>query len=404
MRSQSTDHSRQRDHTPAFCISPAGTPHDGAHAALLIHVVNPLEQIRRTVLFPVANLMVAIGIVALLAGCTGCRFGLRGPEDGLASAPRPRFSTDPQMEEIVDHLNRNVSKLHAWQARTVKIRANNMPGLKGSLAVEEGQHLRMVVDSPLGREVDMGSNQDSFWIWAKRLEPAYVFCRHEQIEAARQSLGVPFEPQFLMQALGVAPLETKDLKMQIDPTGQRARLIQPVVMAHGHSMQKVMTVDLVHGVVTEHCIHDGRGHIIALARLEEFRMDKQSGVIMPHRLKLDWPQQQMSLVMNLGHVEINPPSIPSQIWDMPRMPGVQMVDLGKDAQVGMRIGDQRTAQSTQLQQQEDPAADDDTGRIQLSLDESDGPEIQFDRPESVDPVEYKTAPIERPEQKKSWDE
>ena len=358
----------------------------------------------------------ALAIAACMMSLEGCSnlagFRLRSPQNHLSSVPRPRFSTDPQMEEVVDHLNRNVDKLHAWQAHGVKIRANNMP-LSGTLAVEEGQHLRLVVNSIAGHEVDMGSNNDVFWIWAKRMEPSYVYCRHEQIDAARQTLGVPFEPQWLMTALGVAPLETRGLTMQIDSTGQHARLVQPVVTAHGLPMQKVMHVDLVHGVITEHSIYDSRGVKVAQARLEDFRVDKSSGVVLPHRVKLDWPQNQMSLVMNLGHVEINPPSIPAQIWDMPRMPGVQMVDLGKDSPLGTRIADRGTESAVRLLDPEDVPQNDDTGRAQLSLDESDGAtgvESDFDaaapfgRPDAVAPVEHRTTPIERPAKRNWWDE
>jgi hypothetical protein len=351
-------------------------------------------------------LVAMIVAIATIEGCTGMGgFRFRQSQDHLASVPRPRFSTDPQMEEVVDHLNRNVQKLHSWQAHNVKIRANNMP-LSGTLAVEEGQHLRLVVNSIAGHEVDLGSNQDVFWIWAKRMEPAYVYCRHEQIDVARQALGVPFEPQWLMQALGVAPLETQGLTMQIDSTGKQARLVQPVVTAHGMPLQKVMQVDLTHGVITEHSIYDSHGQKIAQARLEDFRLDKSTGVILPRRVKLDWPQNQMSLVMNFGNIEVNPRAIPSQIWDMPEMPGVQMVDLGRGARPEVRIADRDSDPSIQLQEPEEVAGD-DSGRVSLGWDEpEDDPQVEttFDRAKSVERVEYQTTPIERPGKRNWWDE
>ncbi len=356
-------------------------------------------------LLRLAGLAILAALMMPLPGCAGLgRFGLHGPRDHLA-AVRPRFSDDPQLEEVVDHLNRNIQKLHAWKAHSVKIRANNMPGLSGSLAVEEGQHLRMVVNSLGGHEVDMGSNNDVFWIWAKRMEPSYVYCRHEQIDSARQTLGVPFEPHWLMQALGVESLDKQNLKMQIDPTGQRARLVQSVVTAHGYPMEKVMQVDLVHGIITEHCIYDSRGAKIAQARLDDFRVDKATGVILPHRVTLDWPQNKMSLVMNFGHVEINP-AISSQIWEMPPpMPGVQVVNLGKESQLGIQFAGVPKDQVAQLQEPEDAASDDDTGRVRLSLDTADGggDESPFERTDAVSPVEHSTAPIERPGKAEWWD-
>jgi hypothetical protein len=350
---------------------------------------------------PAYRCLCLIIAVASLMSTTGCatfsRFWLRNPNQ-LASNPLPRFSDDPQLEEVVDHLNRNVERLHAWRAGSVKIRANNMPGLSGSLVVEEGSHLRMVVNSLAGHEVDMGSNDDVFWIWAKRMEPSYVYCRHDQIELARQSLGVPFEPQWLMQALGVAPLETRDLTMKIDPAAHQAMLVQPIYSAHGQPLQNVMLVDLIRGVITEHSIHNAQGQKLAIAKLDDFRVDKQSGAVLPHRVRLDWPQNQMSLVMNMGHIEINPPTIPTQIWDMPSMSGVQAVNLGIEARPGVRVVG---VPSDGLQgiETESPEGDSEGSGLEMTLDDSFESEVPIQR-QRVSPtgnsVEHGTLPIERP--------
>lgn len=354
--------------------------------------------------------------VSLAVSGSGCSTlaNLRLRNAYQASAvPRPRFSADPQMEEVVDHLNQNVEKLHSWRAHNVKIRANNMP-LSGTLAVEEGQHLRLVVESLAGHEVDLGSNDDVFWIWAKRMEPAYIYCSHEQIDDARDALGVPFEPEWLMQALGVAPLDTNGLTMQIDPTGKKARLVQQIVTAHGQPLQKVITVDLVQGVIVQHEIHDARGQLIAQARLEDYRVYKESGVVLPRRVRLDWPQYEMSLVMNFGQIEVNPAGIPGQIWDMPQMPGVQMVNLGEEAAARTRTargpqGTTRTAgvpreplpreSAVELMEPEtEPAADDDTGRVRLVAEdpEREYADVSDDGSSPLQATEFQTAPIERP--------
>ena len=341
-------------------------------------------------------------LLSVLPGCIGLgNLRFRNPNDQLTTV-RPRFSDDPQLEEVVDHLNRNVEKLSSWRAHSIQIRANNIP-LHGTLAVEKGGHLRLQVNTVVGHEVDLGSNDDVFWIWAKRMEPSYVYCRHDQIDSARQSLGVPFEPDWLMQALGVSPIDPTGLTMQIDATNHRARLVQPVVTAHGHTMQKVMLVDLVNGVIVEHSVHDGRGQKLAQARLGDFRVDRKSGAVLARHVNLDWPQNQMSLVMNLGHVDVNPSSIPSQIWAMPEMPGVKMVDLGKESSF-TRTAANRDEPLVRLLEPEtmETTDPDDAGRVTLSGDETPDPSsTPFEEPESV---EFQTTPIERPSAKVRWDE
>ena len=288
------------------------------------------------------SLIVALIVVCTLPGCAGMRgFGNRSAVDPMAGAPKPRWAEDPQVEEVVDHLNRNVEKLHAWQANKVKIRAkvdNIHVPLNGMLAVERGRHLRLVVDSLVGNEVDIGSNDERFWVWAKRMPaPQYVSCRHEQLDDVRQSMGIPFEPEWLMQALGVSPLTVEGTKLEIEPTARQARLVQQITSAHGKPLRKVVLVDLHRGVIVEHSIYDYNGQRIAVARLEDHQLDKASGAVLPRRVKLDCPQSDLSLVMQLGPIEVNPRGIPSQIWDMPKMPGYQMVDLGAAVRPGTRL-------------------------------------------------------------------
>ena len=329
----------------------------------------------------------ALALITTLPGCVGFRgFGWRHAVDPLAGAPRPRWAEDPQVEEVVDHLNRNVNKLEAWRANSVRIRANNMP-LSGTLAVERGRHLRLVVNSIAGNEVDMGSNDELFWVWAKRMPPPeYVYCRHEHTEAVRQAMGIPFEPEWLMQALGVSPLSSKDTKLEIEPTARQARLVQQVTSAHGHPLRKVILVDLPRGVILEHSVYDYNGKPIAIARLDEHQLDKASGVVIPRRVKLDWPQSDMSLVMHLGQIEVNPKGIPSQIWDMPKMHGYRVVDLGTKVRAGTRVADRETESPVEFLP---PEFDDEgnTGRVKLANDEPDPADnpVPFRSPAEFEP-------------------
>jgi len=69
-------------------------------------------------------------------------------------------------------------------------------------------------------------------------------------------------------------------------------------------------------------------------------------------------------VMTLGPIEINPKGIPSQIWDMPKMQGYQVVDLGATIQPGTRLADRGTDAPIKLLT---PALgqDDNVGHVKL---------------------------------------
>jgi len=284
-----------------------------------------------------AFVLLAVLVTIPAPGCISVR-GLSSfhHRDPLAGAPRLSNPTTPQIEEVVAHLNQNTDRIQSWLANDVRISANHFP-LSGKLAVEKGRHIRLMVSSPAGNEVDLGSNDERFWIWSKRMDPAFVTCQHVNMEAARQDLGVPFEPEWLMQALGVMSLPTANLKMEMDRSHDQARLVQQVTTAHGQPLRKVALVDLKRGIIVEHSLYDYNGHKIAQARLSGHQWDKDSGVVMPRRVILDCPQFQMSMTMDLGKIQLNPSSISGSMWEMPEMHGYQVVHLDSRLRPGVQM-------------------------------------------------------------------
>ena len=278
---------------------------------------------------PISSLIFALIVGNFLPGCVAARgimvFHQRDP---MAGAPRLRNTKNPRVDEVVAHLNQNTDRIQGWRANHVKITAEGW-SLTGMIAVEKGRHLRLVVTSLLrGNEVDLGSNDERFWIWSRDMEPGFVTCKHENMEFARRQVGIPFEPDWLMQALGVSPIPTTGVTMQSDPANEQIRLVEHVVSAHGQPLRRAVVVDLKKGgVVTEHSLYDYNGRPIATARLGDHRMDKDSGVVLPHRVIIELPQNKMAMTMKLGDVQVNPKSIPSNIWEMPNISDCHVVNL-----------------------------------------------------------------------------
>lgn len=278
--------------------------------------------------------IVALWLVVALAapGCAWMRWGHR--DDPLAfSAKTPcRLPANPSVDDLVLAVNDNVSRLQRWRAGRVKLRANHMPlSLEADLAVEKGRHLRLVVRHALGGgdELDLGCNDDVFWYWARRQKPAAVmYASYDQLDSVRDQLQIPFEPDWLMEALGVSPIPTEGLTLEPIPGTRTARLVSHHRGASGRLIRKAITVDTCHGRVLEHSVWDSAtGVRMAHAEFSNHRIDPASGVVMAHHIQLDWPQADLSLSMDLGHVEINPPALPERIWDMPHPPGCPVMNL-----------------------------------------------------------------------------
>lgn len=267
-----------------------------------------------------------LALLLLTPGCAWMRWNQRGEMASFGPKVPCRVPPHATAEELVTYLNQNVDKLQGWRASRVSLRANGIR-LSADIAVEKSRHLRIVVNSVAGNELDLGCNDDVFWFWAKRSpDRAVMYASHEELDLVRDTLQIPFEPDMLMEALGVAaiPLEGTTL----EPGGNRtSRLISNHVLANGKTIRKVITVDTCHGRVLEHSVWDASGRRIAHATFSNHRLDPESGVILAHHIQLEWPQAEVSLAMDLGHVEVNPVGMPEQIWQMPSMPGYPVKNL-----------------------------------------------------------------------------
>lgn len=294
-----------------------------------ITVARPCRCLNRSLL------LLTVVIACNLSGCVTARGMLAlHHRDPMAGAPRLKNAKNPRVEEVLAHLNQNTDRIDSWRANRVRISYDGW-SLSGNVAVQKDRHLRIVVTSMRGNEVDMGSNDERFWLWFRDMEPGFVTCKHQNMEMARRQVGIPFEPDWLMQALGVAPIPTTGVTMQSDPANEQVRLIEHVVSAHGQPLRRAVLVDLKKGgIIVEHCLYDYNGAPIALAKLGDHRLDKASGVVLPRRITLELPQNQTSMTMTLADLQVNPTSIPTVVWEMPTIRDCEVVQLDAGAPAG----------------------------------------------------------------------
>jgi hypothetical protein len=244
---------------------------------------------------------------------------------------------DVTQAEVVNHLNANTTKLLAWKTTKATIVARGggiiNPRVGAMIAVESPRNFRLVAANPMGgNEVDLGSNQDHFWFWNRRSEEKYVYqARHDQVPERMRRFPIPFQPDWIMETLGVIEIDPEmQLEMRSGPAGSHTVfLTADRVSPQGFKVRKVTAVDLCQGVIREHALYDARGELIARAVLRDhthFR-DKESDVVLPRTIELEWPQARLSLTMTFSEIEINPPRISSQTWTIPNIPDNPIRDM-----------------------------------------------------------------------------
>ena len=282
-------------------------------------------------------------------GCASFRNIAFRKGNGAIGAGTPcSLSKTPTVAEIVDHLNTNTDKIQGWRASSVRIRAQSVPiPLNGSMVVERDHRLRLEVTSVAGKEVDLGSNDEQIWLWMRprgQQPPAIYHAAHADMDVARQQMPMPFEPAWLMEALCIAPISADNVEMEGEPGVASIKLVSHHDLPGGQRIKKVITVHACHGYVMEHTCYNAQEQAIVRVLLQDYRLDTESGAVMPHHIKLDWPQAEMSLAMDMGHIEVNPTQISPMVWALPQIPGTPMVNLGDPRLTGLQYASRaRTA-------------------------------------------------------------
>jgi len=289
--------------------------------------------------------------LALLFSSVGCEFLGRFKPKGQEVLPT-RPVREVTSEERLSYLNTQATNLQAVQYPDVYIDVYN--GKQhftlgdSSLACSKPRNFLMVGGkSLLGEIVHIGSNDREFWMYSRLPEKTYVFCSHQDFQQGAAQLPFPFDPDWALQALGMAPYPT-NVQYQIQ-TDQRARehtLTFDQTTPQGVTVRKqiVLAADQTSGSqpqVKRYTVSDRNGRRIAAAEVKQVAT-QQAGldattkkpvfVQVPTEVHLEWPQQQFRMNLRLKNPKINVPYGPQELRDMftkPVVDGVNPINLAQ---------------------------------------------------------------------------
>jgi hypothetical protein len=201
--------------------------------------------------------------------------------------------------------------------------------LDAKIAVQSPRNFRLVVSPPVGPpEADLGSNDEHFWFWNRRNQEKCVFQASHDEPAKLKRFPIPFQPDWIIEALGVKDIEPDEVTMLPGPPGSKTvYLIDYRTSPQGTKIQKVTVVDTCRGVITQHLLRDLNGQTIARAILSGYARDERSQADLPRKIDLDWPQAQLAMTMTLSDVEVNPVRFPPALWSIPHITGYSVYDL-----------------------------------------------------------------------------
>ncbi|MCG6155696.1 hypothetical protein [Rubinisphaera margarita] len=267
----------------------------------------------------------------VLPGCGTSSWGVRSQWTSMLHRSS-KIAPEATKDQIVTQVNESLVPIHAWRATSAQVNVSGiLVPLKAMVAVEEPNHLRLTVSSGLaGPELDLGSNNSGIWFWMRQAEPkAILSVSHENLTAVQRDFPVPVQPEWLMEVLCVKPIDASKAELVRNPDQPyTVKLVSHHTNESGVTVRKISTIDLRKAEVTGHELYDAEHRLIASAELSNYKEFPNTTARLPHKISLRWEQQDMQMTLSLNGVEINPPHMPSAIWDIPQMAEYPVHELG----------------------------------------------------------------------------
>ncbi len=180
-----------------------------------------------------------------------------------------------------------------------------------------------------GPEVDLGSNDDMFWVWFRRSEPPAMYVsRHDQYAGSAAQQYLPIEPQWLLDALGLAQFNPGDFHEGPVVRDKNIVEIKSVVQTPSGQIVKRTVIDARRAWVLEQHVYDRSGALLASAIARSHRYYPEAGVSLPQEIDVQIPSAGLQLSIDVGTVAINGPLDNQQLWAVPTIAGAPTVDLG----------------------------------------------------------------------------
>lgn len=234
------------------------------------------------------------------------------------------------MDQLIGAVNANTAKISSVSVNQATLTVPGAPTLPVNIALMPPRRFRMRATTAItGPEVDLGSNDDLFWMWIRRSQPpAMYFCRHDQYAASAAKQIMPVEPQWIVEAMGLVQFSPADLPQGPTPVGQGRVQIRTVRRSATGDLTKVTVLDASRGLVLEQHLYDPQGNRIATAITNQHRRDPVTGAILPRHIEIQYPGAQLSLRIDIANLQVNVlPAESPQLWAKPEYTGYPNVNL-----------------------------------------------------------------------------
>jgi hypothetical protein len=272
-------------------------------------------------------------VFLLLTGCSHFPWTRSAPDSpGLTVT-----AANPTAADLIASLNDNARRVQALECRALDMDCTQKYqsiSLQANMVCQKPRNFRLGAKILGNTGVDMGSNDSEFWYWISKAEPPYlVHCSYQDLATGQVRMPFPFQPDWIMEALGIAEMDPAK-NYELIPRQGKFELVERTVSPQGQQVRKVTVIARTRTQyqVTAHLLQDVNGKEICSAYVSEVQQDPTSGALLPRVVQLLWPAEQMKMKMRLSGITVNP-GLPQErvarLFTRPTLRDVPSYDLAR---------------------------------------------------------------------------
>ncbi|MDR3183353.1 MAG: hypothetical protein LBT89_10660 [Planctomycetaceae bacterium] len=272
------------------------------------------------------SVLLAVLIIVSLAGCESLKNAFKRKDN----APPMITADNPSLEHITSAINRNSQMIHTLTAENASV---YVPGvllpLQSKIVFERPKKLRIqgAASSLSSKEFDFGSNDTLFWFWMRLLKGEMYYCRHDQFAVCPVRSNIPIEPEWLIDAMGLAEFKPNDRHSGPTKTADGNWEIVSLCQTPSGQFTKRTVVDAKVGWIIRQEMYSPQNELIASSAATDLRYDRSAGIYYPKRVSVQCRGAEGTITIDLGVPVFNTQQAPPSMFEMPPFDGYRAIDL-----------------------------------------------------------------------------
>jgi len=239
----------------------------------------------------------------------------------------------PTIEQVMAQVNgsKRIGQLQS-STITLKLDSPGTPALNANLSIERPQRLRLQarVSRLMGNELDIGSNEQVFWLQTMRPQPTLFYAQHQQFAQLAARKVLPVSPDWIIEALGLPEMNPADVhEGPIQRADGFLEVRSQIATALG-TTRRILVLDRS-GLIREIVLYDAQGNLVAQAKQSEHQNYPGVNYALPHHVQirlLPAGEPEINFDIDIGFYLVNElMGNDPQRWTMPDPAGLSVIDL-----------------------------------------------------------------------------